>query len=343
MLLLLLGVVACENSSERSDGTLPADYITLQGKTMGTTYQVTYADPQKRNLQEEIDAKLVEVNKGVNTYDPSSLISQFNQAEEQVEIDPSEAIGQHFMKNLELARRVYQTSGGDFDPTVMPLVNYWGFGYDGSKKITEVDSSKVDSLLQYIGMNKVIYDEPFLSKENAGVQIDFSACAKGYGVDEVARLLESKGIDHYLIDIGGEVRGKGMSSRGDEWRLGINTPKEGTALDDYELIVKLSDFALATSGNYRNFYEVNGVKYSHTINPNTGFPERNTLLSASVFAGDCMTADAYATAFMVMGLERAYDLANQVDDIEALFIYGDESGEMQVKYTAGVEAFLAKD
>ena len=234
---------------------------------------------------------------------------------------------------------VYEATEGSFDPTVMPLVNYWGFGYAG-EPITRVDSNKVDSLVQFVGFEKVIFEALALKKDRPGVQLDFSACAKGYGVDEVGRFLETQGCNNYLVEIGGEVRARGINQRSKNWQIGINTPQEGGALDDYQAIVKLKDLSLATSGNYRNFYELNGVKYSHTINPKTGFPERNTLLSASVFAKDCMTADAYATAFMASGLDKAFDVALQNSEIDAYLIYSDEDGQMQVKYTEAVAGYL---
>ena len=198
----------------------------------------------------------------------------------------------------------------------------------------------MDSLVQFVGFDKVVLEELMLKKTNRGVELDFSACAKGYGVDRISLFLEAIGCQNYFVDIGGDGKAKGKSPKNRPWRIGINTPKEGAAITDFQQLVKLSDLALTTSGNYRNFYEVDGVKYSHTINPQTGFPERNTLLSASVFAKDCMTADAYSTAFMAMGLDKAYELASETDGVEAYLVFSDDQGKMKVKYTSGVNAFL---
>ena len=329
---------ACTSSGPEVDKA--NDYIVLRGKTMGTTYNITYESSTNQNLQTQIDSVLAEVNKGVNTYDPTSLISQFNQSEEAIELDIELPTVQHFLRNWQLAGKVYEATSGKFDPTVMPLVNYWGFGYDGSRLATKADSTKVDSLVQFVGFDKVVLEELMLKKTNQGVELDFSACAKGYGVDRISLFLESKGCQNYFVDIGGDGKAKGKSPKNRPWRIGINTPKEGAAITDFQQLVKLSDLALTTSGNYRNFYEVDGVKYSHTINPQTGFPERNTLLSASAFAKDCMTADAFSTAFMAMGLDKAYELASETDGIEAYLVYSDDRGKMKVKYTAGVNAFL---
>ena len=180
-------------------------------------------------------------------------------------------------------------------------------------------------------------------KTAPGVQLDFSALAKGYGVDEVARLLAGQGIQHYMVEIGGEVTAQGQSPRGDDWKIGINLPREDASMQDIQTAVPLHDQALATSGNYRNFYEVDGAKYSHTISPFTGFPERSTLLSASVFAPDCMTADAYATAFMAMGLEKAFVLASRLPGIEGYFLFNQEDGTLGVRYTEGLRPLFEKE
>ena len=210
----------------------------------------------------------------------------------------------------------------------------------------KVDSSKVDSLLQFVGLEKVelaIYeDSKWLRKALPGVKLDFSAIAKGYGVDLLGQVLEARDITDYLVDIGGETLAKGQSPRQTAWQLGISLPKEEASLRDLQTTVPLQDQALATSGNYRNFYEVDGVKYSHTINPKTGYPERNTLLSASVFAPDCMTADAYATAFMALGAERGYELASQLPTVEAYFIFSQPDGSMDIRYTPRFKCYICR-
>lgn len=332
-------LIAC---SEVKDPALQKEsrFIVLEGETMGTYYRVTYDHPQNLDLKQAVDSVLIEVNKGVNTYDPTSLISTFNQSGTGIDLDIDQVPAQHLVRNWQIAQEVYNKTDGDFDPTVMPLVNYWGFGYDGRKAVTQVDSQAVDSLSKFVGFDKVIFEDLALKKATTGVQLDFSACAKGYGVDQVGLLLEAMNCTDYLVDIGGEVRARGVNKKGDAWKIGINTPKEDAPLDKFEVIIGLSNLSLATSGNYRNFYEVDGVKYGHTINPKTGFPERNRLLSASVFAPNCLLADAYATAFMVMGLDKALALAESEPEIEAYLIYGGEDGQLKVKYTTNVASFL---
>lgn len=336
-------LTACGPAGDRTPAG-ERNYLQLEGETMGTYYRVTYADGGGRDFKSEIDELLRDLNMQVSTYIESSTISRFNRAEETFELSEADT---HFLANLAQARIIYEQTDGAFDPTVMPLVNYWGFGYTEKKKITAVDSAVVDSLMQFVGMEKVMLSREdgrmILRKTLPGVQLDFSALAKGYGVDVVGQLLEAKGVRHFLIDIGGELVGRGESPRGVAWSVGINVPREEGAFSEIQQAMPLDNEAVATSGNYRNFYEVDGVKYSHTINPKTGYPERSTLLSASVFAGDCMTADGYATACMVMGVEEAYDLAARLSELEAYFIYSDAAGLMQVRYTDGLADVLTND
>lgn len=320
------------------------DYQKAAGETMGTYYAITYYEKEGRNFKPAIDSLLVQVNQGVSTYIPTSTISRFNQAIDTFDLsDPNEAtINEHFINNFQLAKEIYELSEGAFDPSVMPLVNYWGFGYSGKKPITAVDSLRIDSLKQMVGFDKVklIEGTSRMVKLVPGLQLDMSACAKGYGVDQVALLLEDFGVQDYLVDIGGEIRVKGKNTKGEDWKIGINVPRENAELSEIQEAIPVTNISVATSGNYRNYYEVDGVKYSHTINPFTGFPERNTLLSASVFTDNCIRADAFATAFMVMGVEKALALAKQIDGMDAYFIYSDENGEMQVTYTEGIEKRL---
>ena len=339
-LFLAFSVLSCSSPEE-------GGYSTVVGETMGTYYKVTYDASAYRLEQEEMDQLLIEINNEVSTYMDSSIISRFNRAEKQLKLDGSNlysslettAASGHFMANFMAAKEIYQQTDGYFDPTVMPLVNYWGFGYTEKRKVTQVDSTVIDSLLQFVGFDNVhiSMEEPYIVDKNLpGVQLDFSAIAKGYAVDELAELLERNSIEHYLVDIGGEIRAKGINAKGVLWTIGINTPKEDAGLSEVHTIVPINNMAIATSGNYRNFYEVEGVKYSHTINPQSGFPERSDLLSASVFAEDCMTADAFATAFMTMGFDKAFAKASAVRGLEALFIVGKPDGVMEVKFTEGL-------
>ena len=243
-----------------------------------------------------------------------------------------------------------------FDPTVMPLVRAWGFGGEGGAFL---DSAQVDSLKGLVDFLSIRFqpitirekfehsniteagEELKVKKTRAEVQLDFSAIAKGYGVDVTSELLEHYGVKEYMVEIGGEVYAKGVSSKGNAWRLGINTPVEDLQKQQQQkAIIKLQNEALATSGNYRNFKVVDGHKIVHTINPKTGYPEISNTLSVSVVAPKCATADAYATAFMVLGYEKGLAIAEDLEDVEALFIYSDEQGNFQTVSTAGLKEDL---
>jgi len=317
-LILSFLFFACKNE-------LP--YLQIEGKTMGTYYKVTYQGNQnEEELKTELDSILLALNMEVSTYIEDALISKFNQSSTGILIDTLEF--EHFWKNYRWSENIHFQSHGAFDPTVMPLVNYWGFGYQGTKQVTSTDSTTIDSLLVFIGMDNLSIQSGqknaiFLQKNKPGVQLDFSAVAKGYGVDLLGFYLEIQGIENYLVDIGGEIRAKGKNSKNQVWTIGISEPLENSPYQSVYSIVELSNQSMATSGNYRNFYEVNGQKYSHTINPFIGFPERQNLLSASVIAPTCAQADAWATAFMVMGLEKSVEMAKKIPDIETYFIFND--------------------
>lgn len=324
--------------------TTTPSYQTIQGEAQGSYYRITYADSLNRNLTIDVEQILDAMNLEVSTYVDSSWISRFNRTTGTDFTIPVSA--KYFIDNYMKSREVYRESDGSFDPTVMPLVSYWGFGVK-PKEVRGVDSLKVDSLRRYVGLTKLMLipkgqDSVVFRKELPGVQLDFNAIAQGYTVDVVAQMLEEKGIAHYLVDIGGEVRAKGLNTRGKLWTIGINTPSEDGKTDQIFASVPLQNRALATSGNYRKFYEVDGVKFSHTINPKTGFPERNALLSASVFAPDAMTADAYATACMVLGPEKGMAMIERLEDLEAYFIIGNPDGSMGVRYSSGLNDLFNK-
>ncbi len=348
LLSILLVVFACADSNQgtsqfqKNDG----NYLRLSGSTMGTTYNITYKDEKQRDFGADIEELLKSINDEVSTYEQHSTISRVNDAQKD-SIHLGVLPNNYFIQNFKLAKEVYEITEGNFDPTVMPLVNYWGFGTSMKRAVTEVDKAKVDSLKNYVGFDRVQLLEEngalTVLKENAGMAIDFSACAKGGGVDAIGAFFVSNGIENYLVDIGGELVARGKSPRGEDWKVGVSVPKEDARSDEIHSIVSLTNMAIATSGNHRNYYQTKGYKYGHTLNPKTGFPEKNDLLSATVFTPDCMKADAYATAFMVMGLDRAYALANQIPEIEAFFIYGKPDGSMGVKYTDGADKFLQKE
>lgn len=325
--LLFLSLSACRSGEEA--GT----YVKIAGETMGTTYSVIYQG--EADYKAEIDSLLLAFNQEVSTYIPDAMISVFNQSEAGIALADFEHYV-HFLANLEQSREVVGITDGAFQPTLMPLINYWGFGYTEKKAVTQIDSLRVDSLMDFVGMDLIQLTGDSLRKKRVGVQLDFSAIAKGFGVDLLGQLLEERGVENYFVEIGGEALGRGQSPRGDAWRVGISVPRSEAALGEYAEVAPLNNRAVATSGNYRNYYEVAGEKYGHTINPYTGFPEKNNLLSASVFAKDCATADALATAFMVMGFSKAQAQVEAMEGIEAYFIVGEQDGNMQPHFSSGL-------
>ncbi len=346
--LLFLCIVPGLLSGCQSGAPTERSYSDMQGETMGTYYKVTYYDSLDRTLQPGVDSLLARLNQEVSTYIESSTISRFNQSEKGISLSYNpygreEAYeNEHFKKNFSVAASMYRLTDGNLDASVMPLVNYWGFGYSEKRKVTVVDSNRIDSLLQFVGMDKVNMSSDSLRKNMPGVQLDFSALAKGYGVDLIGEFLNERGIRHFFVDIGGEVVVSGRSPRGDDWRIGISDPRENAGLEDIQTAIPITDRAMATSGNYRNVYEVNGLKYSHTINPKSGYPERSSLLSATVLAPDCMRADALATACMVAGAEEALQYAKSDDEIEVYLIVGLPDGSLDVRYSEGFKTYFDK-
>ena len=287
---------------------------------MGTTYSIKYLSKDGTGYQQEVDSLLLVFNQSLSTYIPNSEISQFNRDTVFYFELP------FFLPVLKESKRVYVATDGAFDPTVMPLVRAWGFGPDQSQM---PDSSKIDSLLQYVGFDKISFDSKMVTKSKPGVELDFSAVAKGYGVDVIGMWLAEHGISNYFVEIGGEVKCKGVNNEGKSWRIGIEDPTREINSRSTKAIVELQNRAMATSGNYRNYYVVDGIPYSHTIDPASGFPVRNVLLSATVFADDCITADAFATAFMVIGLEKAKKFIEENPKIDGFLIYSDKTGKLR--------------
>lgn len=295
------------------------------------TYNITYASEQDH--QTAIDSLMQAINNELSTYVPTSAISIFNQSADGIEnIDRFP----HFSENIDVAIACAKASKNAFDPTVMPLVNYWGFGYTGKEAVSEADQAKIDSLLQFVGMENVIMEANAIRKSNPGVQLDFSASAKGYFIDEVARFLRTKGVENYMVEIGGEGRTAGKNPKGKTWRMGVSVPRADSEVNEIFAAVSMEDEAIATSGNYRNYYVVDGKTYSHTIDPKTGLPAPSDLLSVSIITQACIYADAYATACMVLGFEKAKQLVNKLG-LEAYFIYDDGHGQLKAYATAGIE------
>lgn len=312
------------------------NYKKIHGETQGTFYNITYEDRPGRNLQPRIEQLLHKFDLSLSTYDPSSVISRINRNEENVRLD------RYFKTCFNKSEEIYHLTSGAFDITIGPIVNAWGFGYTQS---SETDSSRIDSLLQFVGMEKVTMSGGKIKKEDPSINLNVNAIAQGYSVDIVAEFLERKGIKNYLVEIGGELKAKGINAKGKPWTIGIDKPIDNnmTPGENLQAIVQLENRTLATSGNYRKFYEKDGVKYAHSINPKTGYPVLSRLLSTTVLADDCMTADAFATAFMVMGLEKSIIFLSKHPELDAYLIYSDEQGNFKTYSTPGMKDAVVEE
>lgn len=306
--------------------------VTLQGETMGTYYDIRYFSPDSISYKKEIDSLFRDFSASLSTYINTTDISLFNQN------DTVKGVSPYFYSVLNRSRTIFENTNGAFDPTIMPLVNEWGFGFhERSENLP--NQEHIDSLKKLVNLNYVIQTDSLITKTKSGVMLDFSAVAKGYGVDVIADFLKTKNLKSYKVEIGGEVYCQGKKPNGKSWIIGIEHPSTSSLGDAIQTKIKLNNKALASSGNYRNAYQKDGKRYSHTISPITGYPVEHELLSVSIFADDCMTADAYATAFMVMGKAKAKKIIEQQNHIQAYFIYN-EGNEIKVEYTAGVEDYL---
>lgn len=307
-------------------------FRTNEGLVFGTVYKITYQHAD--DLHNDIKDALMEVDNALSPYNPKSIITRVNHNQDTT-------LNAHFTHVFELAQRISDQTGGAFDITVAPMVNAWGFGFKNS---IDIEPHIIDSLNQFVGYRKIRLEDGKIVKDDERVMLDCSAIAKGYGVDIVAKTLEKKGVQHYMVDIGGEVMLKGKSPRMKTWRIGINKPIEDSLSVNQELqtILEVSEVGMATSGNYRKFYYKDGKRYAHTIDPRLGRPVQHNILSATVLANDCTTADAYATAFMVMGLEKAMEFCKQHPEINAYFICDGEGEKYEIHYTPGMERFIIK-
>ena len=308
--------------------------IKLEGQAQGTTYHITYFDTANRNLHPEIENILSNFDKSVSTYIPNSIISRINANEKEVIID------RYFIACFNKAKEVWKNTNGAFDPTVYPLVNAWGFGPGKKQKI---EKTKIDSILKFVGFQLIKIKGNKVIKKDPRVSLDFNAFAQGYSVDIVSEFLNSKGIHSYIVEIGGEVYAKGKKPNGDNWKIGIEKPIDNKeSSNDLKAIVTLENLAIATSGNYRRFVLENGVKYHHHLDPKTGYPTKNNLLSASVFAKECISSDANATGILVMGLEKAKEFLALHTELQAYLIYSDDKGNYQVYETPGVKNIVSE-
>ncbi len=305
-------------------------YHRNEGMIFNTIYHFTYE--AREDYQSQIEAELQRFDASLSPFNPSSIISRFNRNDTAVVADA------WFETVFARSKEVWRDTGGAFDPTVSPLINAWGFGFKTGAPVTP---ETVDSLWHLVGMERMELVDGRLHKDDPRMSLNFSAIAKGYAVDVVASFLREKGVKNFLVEIGGEVAAQGKNARGETWRVGIDTPDEANvAGGEIEAVVMLDDAALATSGNYRNFRVVNGRRVAHTIDPATGYPVQHSLLSATVLAPDCMTADAYATAFMVLGVDKSLEIAARNPGIEAYLIYAVDSLTTSVAMTPGMKQYL---
>ena len=299
-----------------------------KGFIFGTVYNITYQSDN--NLEKEIIRELDKVDASLSPFNEKSIISKINRNEEAV-------VDNYFYDVFNLAMQISEDTNGAFDITVAPIVNAWGFGFKSGSSPT---SQYIDSLKQFIGYKKVrINKDKHVVKQDERIMLDCSAIAKGYGSDVVARLFNAKGIKNYMIEIGGEIVASGLSEKRLPWKIGITKPSEdslGTS-NELQTILNITDCAMATSGNYRNFYYKNGKRYAHTIDPRTGYPIQHNILSATVIAKSCAQADAYATSFMVLGLDEAKKILERHPQLLAYLIYTNKDNEYEVWHSPALK------
>lgn len=303
----------------------------ISGQTMGTTYHikvVTANSKKTSDLKEKIEKRLEEINKSMSTYRKDSEISRFNA----LKITGQRfKVSQDFAQVMMEAKRLYKLTGGAWDGSIYPLVNLWGFG-KSERKNRLPPKEKIASLLRDVGFDNIdLVGGRYLLKKKASISIDLASIAKGYAVDKVSELIKKEDIKNFLVEIGGEVYASGVKQDGKQWRIGINRPRKEAPYDEIYKIVTLKDKAFATSGDYRKFFEVKRKRYSHILNPKTGYPVSNGVISVSIIAGTCAFADGLATAVMVMGWEKGLELINVLPDVEGLIVVR-QAGSQLVDY-----------
>lgn len=324
--LLVVGTILIIRQQRSMPYQKSSDFI------FGTTYHITYQCDS--DLTQSIKAELLKVDASLSPFNKESVITAIN---ENKDVSPDEM----FKEVFSLAMDISKETDGAFDITVAPLVNSWGFGF---KNGSQPSHHQVDSLLQLVGYKKVSMADGKVKKQDPRIMLDCSAIAKGYGTDRVARLLRNRGVQNYMVEIGGEVVTSGVNPERLPWKIGVTKPTDDSLNTGHELqtILNLTDKAMATSGNYRNFYYKGGKKFAHTIDPKTGYPVQHSILSATVIAKSCAVADAYATSFMVMGLDKARQVLERHPELMAYFIYSDEKGEMAVWFSPSLRDKIAE-
>jgi len=303
--------------------------IKISGYAQGTTYSITYYDKEKRDFKPEIDKLLKEFDHSVSLWDSTSVICRVNRNVPEVKLD------KYFIDCFNKSQETSIGSNGAFDATVQPLVSIWGFSIKEKGKVTK---QMIDSILQFVGYKKVTLKNGKIIKTDPRLKLDFDGIAQGYSVDVVSKFLSSKGITSSIVEIGGEVYGLNKKPNDKNWVVGIEKPIDNPdSANPLKAIVKIENKGMTTAGNYRKFYEENGMKYSHTIDPKTGYPCQNTLLSVTVLADDAFTADAWDTALMVMGLDNSIKYLLNHPELQAYLIYSDEKGNYKVYETSKIK------
>ncbi len=317
LVLLIVGTVLIIRQQQAIPYQKNADFI------FGTTYHITYQCDS--DMAAGIKAELLKVDQSLSPFNEKSIITAVNQ-NKAVQLDSM------FLDVYNLAVQISDETDGAFDITVAPLVNAWGFGFKNS---TLPSPYQVDSLRQIVGYQKVSLENGHIKKKDPRIMLDCSAIAKGYGCDVIAKFLRSRGVKNFMVEIGGEIVTSGLNPDRLPWKVGVTKPSDDSLSTSHELqtVLNVTDMAMATSGNYRNFYYKGGKKYAHTIDPKTGFPVQHNILSATVIAKSCAEADAYATSFMVMGLEKAQKVMERRPELMAYIIYSDQNGENAVWYS----------
>jgi thiamine biosynthesis lipoprotein len=327
--LLVVVIVACSGRRE----------LRIAGRTMGTTYHVTIIGgylTSVAQLKKTIDARLEDINASMSTYRPESEISRFNALQE---IGTAFPVGQDFYTVVTQARQLYDISAGAWDGTIDPLVDLWGFGRS-ERPATMPPAEAIRTRLTHVGFDLIdISRRGFLIKRHPRVTLDLASVAKGFGVDAVAALIQQQGFTDFLVEVGGEVFAAGVRLDGEQWRIGINRPEADAPADQVYKVVRLEDRAFATSGDYRIFFEKNGNRFSHVIDPRTGYPVTNGVVSVSVTAPTCAQADGLATALMVMGVEEGLKLANSLTNVDCLMVVRDADGKLVDHYSANFQSF----
>lgn len=318
----LFGLFACTNKGE---------YYEESGSVFHTLYHIKYQAPQL--LTKKIDKELQDFNLSLNPFNPNSIIAKVNN-NEPVEVD------EWFAEVFNKAQEISEQTNGVFDATGAPLFNLWGFGFS---KMDSITPQMVDSIKEFVGYKKIRLEGKTVIKDDPRIMLSFSAIAKGYACDVIARLLEREGVTNYMVEIGGEVAMSGVNQNGNCWRVGINKPEDDTTginIKIEDVVQPCKKCGMATSGDYRNFYVKDGKKYGHTIDPRTGYPADQNILSATIVAENCMIADGYATALMASGSEKAIEIAKSIPEIEYYLIYVDDNGKHQITYSRGMLDYL---